>query len=263
RVMFDMPQKYDVWLRIRTLAVTQDLQILFFCNQSHYYMKVFINDIPLTITPLTNVIDQSHFELILRPEQHSVAKTHLHDDVLVLKPSHDLVEMMLVRLKEKKYKDLDSVTLAVEDYVDVVEFLKSQFTILEAAGGVVEKENKVLMIFRLGKWDLPKGKLEGDESPEEGSVREVEEECGIEAELADPIVATWHTYFRNGKYVLKKTYWYRMTCIEDEHMEPQYEEDIEQVVWLSKSEVKEVLVNSYNSIRYVMREYYRQFVPTT
>ncbi|MEL6536095.1 MAG: NUDIX domain-containing protein [Bacteroidota bacterium] len=225
-------------------------------------MKVFIHDIPLTITPLTNVMDPSQFKQVLRPEQHAVAKAHLQGDVLVLQPASDLVALLLERMKENKYQELENLTLAVENYLEVVEFLKGQFTLVEAAGGVVEKENKVLMIFRLGKWDLPKGKLEGKESPEEGSVREVEEECGIEAELVSPIVATWHTYFRNEKWMLKKTYWFQMACVEDENMEPQYEEDIEQVVWLSRSETEEVLINSYNSIRYVMQEYYRQFMPS-
>ena len=224
-------------------------------------MKVFINDIPLKIVPLTNLVDETGFELVLRPTEHSVAKTELHDDVLILKPSPDLVELLLIRLKDKRYKHLDSVTLAVEDYLDVIEYLKSQFTIVEAAGGVVEKEDKVLMIFRLGKWDLPKGKLEKGETPEIGGVREVEEECNIKASLEELIVVTWHTYKRGGKYMLKKTYWYRMKCEDDEHMAPQVEEDIDQVAWLSRQEVKEVMVNSYRSIRYVMRKYYRQFVP--
>ena len=226
-------------------------------NQS--CMKVFINDIPLTLVPLTNVIHQEHFELILRPGEHAVAKAHLHDDVLILDPDHELIEMLLIRLKEKKYKKLDSVTLAVDDYVGAVEYLKGQFTIIEAGGGVVEKEGKVLLIFRLGKWDLPKGKLDKGESAPAGSVREVEEECNVKVTLEEPVVATWHTYKRNGKYMLKKTHWYRMTCDDDEEMAPQIEEDIEQVVWLTRQEVKEVMVNSYNSIRYVMREYYRQF----
>jgi hypothetical protein len=43
--------------------------------------------------------------------------------------------------------------------------LSQNFNIIEAAGGVVENpNNQVLMIFRLGKWDLPKGKVDTGET---------------------------------------------------------------------------------------------------
>ena len=45
--------------------------------------------------------------------------------------------------------------------------LCSSFKLVEAAGGVVLKENKLLFIHRLGKWDLPKGKMEGEEGIEQ------------------------------------------------------------------------------------------------
>ncbi|MFM8758223.1 MAG: NUDIX domain-containing protein, partial [Methylophilaceae bacterium] len=45
---------------------------------------------------------------------------------------------------------------------------------LIAAGGLVENElGQVLMIFRRGKWDLPKGKLDPNESIDECALREV------------------------------------------------------------------------------------------
>ena len=53
------------------------------------------------------------------------------------------------------------------------------YKIIEAAGGAVVKDKKLLAIYRLGKWDLPKGKMERGESKEESAIREVEEECGI------------------------------------------------------------------------------------
>src|SRR5436190_23606499 len=45
---------------------------------------------------------------------------------------------------------------------------------VEAAGGLVYNENgDVLMIFRKGKWDLPKGKLDDGEDIASCAVREV------------------------------------------------------------------------------------------
>ena len=51
---------------------------------------------------------------------------------------------------------------------------------IQAAGGLVNNEkDEILMIFRRGKWDLPKGKLDKGETLEECAVREVEEETGL------------------------------------------------------------------------------------
>lgn len=56
----------------------------------------------------------------------------------------------------------------------------SQYKNIEAAGGLVlRSDGHFLGIFRLGKWDLPKGKAEKGESMETTALREVEEECGI------------------------------------------------------------------------------------
>ena len=41
------------------------------------------------------------------------------------------------------------------------------------------KAMKLLMIFRRGKWDLPKGKLDKGETFERCAVREIEEETGF------------------------------------------------------------------------------------
>ena len=55
------------------------------------------------------------------------------------------------------------------------------FTNIAAAGGLVKNERgEKLFIFRLGKWDLPKGKLSGKETAEEAAIREVKEETGLQ-----------------------------------------------------------------------------------
>ncbi|HRI61402.1 MAG TPA: NUDIX domain-containing protein, partial [Saprospiraceae bacterium] len=54
------------------------------------------------------------------------------------------------------------------------------FKVLEAAGGFVRNaENKLLVFFRRGSWDLPKGKIDAGETPEQAAVREVQEETGL------------------------------------------------------------------------------------
>ncbi|MBI1227919.1 MAG: NUDIX domain-containing protein [Bacteroidetes bacterium] len=106
------------------------------------------------------------------------------------------------------------------------------FKLITAAGGAVfNQENKVLMIHRRGSWDLPKGKMDPGETPEQTAVREVQEETGLnQITLGPHLLDTWHTYEMKGKRILKTTHWYRMQTTEN-HLVPQTEEDIEQAVW--------------------------------
>lgn len=136
------------------------------------------------------------------------------------------------------------------------EHLKSHFEYIEAAGGVVKNaDNKILFIYRLGKWDLPKGKVEKGESVEHAAVREVEEECGItDLNLGKLVSQTHHLYFLKGMK-LKTTYWYRMDYKDKEIPTPQKEEGIEQVVWKDEWEIKEALNNTYENIKIVLNEY--------
>ena len=117
------------------------------------------------------------------------------------------------------------------------------------------KDGLVLMIYRLGKWDLPKGKLKKEEDPAEGSLREVEEECNIKIELGEPLPSTWHSYAYNGNKMLKKTNWYIMRCVDDSLMKPQAEEYIEEVRWMTPQEALAVLPEAYASIALVVRHY--------
>lgn len=120
---------------------------------------------------------------------------------------------------------------------------------IEAAGGIVKRKKKFLFIKRLGMWDLPKGKIEVNESPELGAIREIEEECGIEnPRIKKLIQITYHTYLYEGKPTIKKTYWFAMRYSGPKTLTPQSEEDITDAVWLSESELKLVTENTYPSI---------------
>ncbi len=59
-----------------------------------------------------------------------------------------------------------------------------------AAGTLVEMDGKVVLVRRgvqpgKGKWGLPSGYVEADESAEEAAVRETKEECGLDVEVDD------------------------------------------------------------------------------
>ena len=79
---------------------------------------------------------------------------------------------------------------------EIWEELTSMHRVVEAAGGIVfNQENKILFIHRLGRWDLPKGKIEPEESLENAALRELEEETGLaELILEEFVNTTFHIY---------------------------------------------------------------------
>lgn len=128
--------------------------------------------------------------------------------------------------------------------------IKKSVTVIEAAGGLVKNQKgDYLFIFRNGKWDIPKGKLEKGEKPKQSAVREVEEECGIAiGKCGDKIINTYHVYTMKGEVVLKETYWYKMKYKGKAKLVPQTEEGITDVKWLSKKDIATVTSNTFPSI---------------
>lgn len=124
------------------------------------------------------------------------------------------------------------------------------FRIIHAAGGIVTNENDdVLMIFRYGCWDFPKGKVEAGEEWPTAALREVEEETGLhDISLQEPLPNTYHTYTLHGAPILKITHWYAMHA-PVQLLTPQTEEDISQAVWVPQEEVAERLRDSYLSLK--------------
>lgn len=136
--------------------------------------------------------------------------------------------------------------------------------VLHAAGGVVWNRDAVpavLMIHRLGKWDLPKGKIDPGESPEVAAIREVEEECGIHGMyLGRRIDDTWHMYKHKGSWKLKHTYWFEMDYPGNEPLVPQTEESIDEARWVTPSEMVWLLPDAYASIRELLQTVVRMDV---
>ncbi len=205
---------------------------------------------------MDKVIDREHYDLIIDAEKEKIRYDNLIDDVLIRKGNLINILDFYKFLSADHNKKLDSLTCKVYDYDKVVKAFKNEFKIVEAAGGIVTKRDKYLFIYRLKKWDLPKGKLEKKEKVEAAAVREVEEECNVKVALGPRVCKTWHTYTRNGKNHLKKTSWYHMTLEEDKKMKPQKEEGIEKVIWVNKVELRTVLLTTYRSIRYVMKKFH-------
>lgn len=116
--------------------------------------------------------------------------------------------------------------------------LRMQYTLVEAAGGLVKNNSgEYLFIFRRGKWDLPKGKKDGDETLKQTALREVREECGLaDLEIIGELPSTYHSYPEKEKNVLKHTKWFLMRTQQTEVI-LQSEEDIEDYRWLKKKKI--------------------------
>jgi 8-oxo-dGTP pyrophosphatase MutT (NUDIX family) len=126
------------------------------------------------------------------------------------------------------------------------------FPLIRAAGGVVrgkELTGPLLMIHRLGKWDLPKGKIDPGEGLEEAALREVKEECGIhKLQIVKKLDDTYHIYELKGVTVIKITYWYLMLSQELTKLTPQREEGITEAKWVDEKDIYFLLPHSYSSI---------------
>jgi ADP-ribose pyrophosphatase YjhB (NUDIX family) len=152
--------------------------------------------------------------------------------------------------------EIDEIRFFNKDEDKLLEWFKSMFKIVEAAGGVVKNpHNEYLFIFRNGKWDLPKGKIEKNEQIKEAALREVEEECGISnLKIIKELPTTYHTYTLDNKAILKPTYWFEMASDDSSILVPQQEEGITDVEWIKTGDIKKVRENTYGSILDLMEE---------
>ena len=137
------------------------------------------------------------------------------------------------------------------DYKSIFKEIRKSMKLIKAAGGLVSnEENKYLFIFRNGRWDLPKGKLDKLEIARLGAVREVQEECGIVINSSgEKICKTYHIYEMNGAPVIKKTSWFWMRADNQADLKPQAGEGITDARWLAPGEFMLVRQNTFPLIR--------------
>jgi 8-oxo-dGTP pyrophosphatase MutT (NUDIX family) len=191
--------------------------------------KVFFNDSFLVIT-----------------DKHYQPLKHLHTFQL---QSFNQIEKWILEA-ENSVNPVQLICLT-ENPHDVWLKLQSLFRIIEAAGGLVKNDDKkYLFIFRRGKWDLPKGKIESGEIPSDAAIREVMEETGLKLiTIKKYITSTYHIYRLKGKLVLKRTYWYLMNSHGADTLIPQIEEDIEKAIWLNPAEIEPLMLNMFGSVK--------------
>ena len=109
-----------------------------------------------------------------------------------------------------------------------------------AAGGVLLRQKEtglppeVLLIYRRGIWDLPKGKLEQGETIKACASREVSEEVGLSTlpEIESFLIKTYHEYQQESILFGKETHWFTMSLSKPiTKFKPEQEEGIERVAW--------------------------------
>ncbi|HNS13675.1 MAG TPA: NUDIX domain-containing protein [Bacteroidia bacterium] len=221
-------------------------------------MNLFVNDIPVRILKPGTKPEEGSFNHVIDAKNEVVSKAKLIHHVWITNVAIEDIQIILYLLNSKVPTNLLSLEITTDHYEEVKNFVKSQFKVVKAAGGLIRKKDKFLMIYRLKKWDLPKGKKESGERYPQTAIREVEEECNISVKLGKKICTTWHTYTMNKRNMIKHTKWYEMTLVDDSKMEPRIEEDIEDLRWMTQKDIYHALENSYKSIRFVFEQYYKK-----
>ncbi|HWY13117.1 MAG TPA: NUDIX domain-containing protein [Bacteroidia bacterium] len=146
--------------------------------------------------------------------------------------------------------DGPDLILITQNTDSLFEEIKKYFTYIEAAGGLIEQNNKYLFIYRLKKWDLPKGKIDLGENPQQTAIRECEEECAITGlEIVKELPSTYHIYQYKTGFALKTIYWFLMKTTFSGQLIPQTTEYIEKAEWLDETRIKQdVIPNTYSSV---------------
>ncbi|HSN08281.1 MAG TPA: NUDIX hydrolase [Hanamia sp.] len=178
---------------------------------------------------------------------------HHPDAVFIDELSTAAINSLLHEIKKPQFH---AGIIYDKDFPNLKSHFFKNFQLILAAGGLVKnKRDEILMIFRRGKWDLPKGKLDEGETLENCAKREVEEETGLkQLKLIRPIKTTYHTYVQFGKHILKETHWYLMKNSGDEKLIPQTEEEISEIIWAKKEDLKKYLKNTFQTIEIVLKE---------
>ena len=194
------------------------------------FIKIYFSNKPLF---LCDAVDE-----IIQPYVH-------HDDAVFIDElnSHTVKSM----IHEMEQPEIHAGVFYHPSLDELKKAFFKKFTIVLAAGGLVENEKKErLLIFRRGKWDLPKGKLDKAEKLEDCAIREVEEETGLKnIGLLSPLTVTYHVYHEGSRFILKESHWYRMKVTGDQILQPQTEEDITAIKWVRKEELEKYYKDSF------------------
>lgn len=143
------------------------------------------------------------------------------------------------------------VAIIHPDPNEVLKELENSLVLIPAAGGlVINEQGELLLMKRRGFWDLPKGKVDDGETLEQAAVREVQEETGLQAVfLGEFLTTTYHGYLLKNQRCLKPSHWFWMKVTGKPVVSPQIEEDITEIIWISKEEVEDYVPMALPTVR--------------
>jgi 8-oxo-dGTP pyrophosphatase MutT (NUDIX family) len=198
------------------------------------FIKIYFNDKPLF---LCDAVDET-----IQPFIH-------HDDAVFIDELNTHTIKAIIHEMQQ-----DKIHAGVFYHASLAALKKAfckKFTLVQAGGGLVKNEkDEVLLIFRRGKWDLPKGKQDKGETPEQCALREVQEETGLQQlQLISFLATTYHTYQEGARSILKESYWYKMEATGSQKLVAQAEEDIQEVKWVKASDLKNYYHKCYPSVQ--------------
>lgn len=202
------------------------------------FVKIYFDNKPLF---LCDELDET-----IQPYVH-------HDNAVFIDElnSHTIRSM----IHEMEQQDIHAGVFYHTDLNDLKKAFFKKFTFIQAAGGLVQNENnEFLLIFRRGKWDLPKGKLDKGEKLEDCAIREVEEETGLKnVKLISPLIITYHTYHEGARFILKESHWFNMKVSGVQKLVPQTTEDIHEIKWVKAEDITPYLKNTFPSVSDVLK----------
>jgi len=109
----------------------------------------------------------------------------------------------------------------------VAEAPQDDLTVVRAAGGLVVRDGKVLLVHRpkYDDWSFPKGKCAVGEPDEACALREVAEETGLRCELLEEI---GETSYLDGKGRPKVVRYWRMRALDGEFVP---HDEVDEIRW--------------------------------
>jgi 8-oxo-dGTP pyrophosphatase MutT (NUDIX family) len=202
------------------------------------FIKIYFNEKPLF---LCDAVDE-----VLQPFVH-------HDDAIFIDElnTHTVKTM----IHEMEQPEIHAGVFYHSDLEVLRKAFYKKFSLVLAAGGLVQNINsEILMIFRRGKWDLPKGKLDLGETLETCAVREVEEETGLQkVKLLSPLTVTYHTYHEGARSILKESHWYSMKVTGEQKLVPQTNEGIQEIRWVKPQGLPQYYKEAFPSVVDVLK----------
>lgn len=171
----------------------------------------------------------------------------LSDTKIIKYQDFNQLKQIISDLESNKFNE---IKLYASNINDILTDLYKIYTKIDAAGGIIRNEkNEILIINRLNKFDLPKGKVEPNEDIKDTAIREVKEETGLQdVGIISFFDSTFHTYELKNKKILKQTHWFLMRSTSTQKLIPQTIEDISSVEWINALDINKIFKNTYPSI---------------